>query len=132
MRSKEFKLPTTPITEKTFIRQGWEKSYIGDRYIDDEGFEEDAEEFVDDEEETDEDVDAYYWTLPLPKNRREDPYAVVLTSNATDELGVVRELGLQNGSYVVEIFDSDGLGLCTNEEELEVLYRALTGEEIED
>ena len=131
MRSKEFKLPTTPITEKTFIRQGWEKSYIGDRYIDDEGFEEDAEEFEDDEEETDED-DAYYWTLPLPKSRREDPYAVVLTSNATDELGVVRELGLQNGSYVVEIFDSDGLGLCTNEEELEVLYRALTGEEIED
>ena len=131
MRSKEFKLPTTPITEKTFIRQGWEKSYIGDRYIDDEGFEEDAEEFEDNEEETDED-EAYYWTLPLPKSRREDPYAVVLTSNATDELGVVRELGLQNGSYVVEIFDSDGLGLCTNEEELEVLYRALTGEEIED
>ena len=129
MRSKEFKLPTTPITEKTFIRQGWEKSYIGDRYIDDEGFEEDAEEF--EEEETDDD-EAYYWTLPLPKSRREDPYAVVLTSNATDELGVVRELGLQNGSYVVEIFDSDGLGLCTNEEELEVLYRALTGEEIED
>ena len=130
MRSKEFKLPTTPITEKTFIRQGWKKSYIGDRYIDDEGFEEDAEEF-EEEEETDED-EAYYWTLPLPKSRREDPYAVVLTSNATDELGVVRELGLQNGSYVVEIFDSDGLGLCTNEEELEVLYRALTGEEIED
>ena len=129
MRSKEFKLPTTPITEKTFIRQGWEKSYIGDRYIDDEGFEEDAEEF--EEEETDDD-EAYYWTLPLPKSRREDPYAIVLTSNATDELGVVRELGLQNGSYVVEIFDSDGLGLCTNEEELEVLYRALTGEEIED
>ena len=132
MRSKEFKLPTTPITEKTFIRQGWKKSYIGDRYIDDEGFEEDAEEFVDDEEDEDIDDDAYYWTLPLPKSRREDPYAVVLTSNATDELSVVRELGLQNGSYVVEIFDSDGLGLCTNEEELEVLYRALTGEEIEE
>ena len=130
MRSKEFKLPTTPITEKTFIRQGWEKSYIGDRYIDDEGFEEDAEEFEDDEEDVED--DAYYWTLPLPKSRKDDPYAVVLTSNATDELGVVRELGLQNGSYVVEIFDSDGLGLCTNEEELEVLYRALTGEEIED
>ena len=131
MRSKEFKLPTTPITEKTFIRQGWEKSYIGDRYINDEGFEEDAEEFEEDEEETDED-EAYYWTLPLPKSRREDPYAIVLTSNATDELGVVRELGLQSGSYIVEIFDSDGLGLCTNEEELEVLYRALTGEEIEE
>jgi hypothetical protein len=131
MRSKEFKLPTTPITEKTFIRQGWEKSYIGDRYIDDEGFEEDIEEFEDDDDEI-EDDDAYYWTLPLPKSRKEDPYAVVLTSNATDELSVVREFGLQEGSFVVEIFDSDGLGLCTNEEELEVLYRALTGEEIED
>ena len=131
MRSKEFKLPTTPITEKTFIRQGWEKNYIGDRYMDDEGFEEDAEEFEDAEDEIEED-EAYYWTLPLPKSRKDDPYAVVLTSNATDELGVVRELGLQNDSYIVEIFDSDGLGLCTNEEELEVLYRALTGEEIEE
>jgi hypothetical protein len=131
MRSKEFKLPTTPITEKTFIRQGWEKSYIGERYIDDEGFEEDIEEFEDDDEEI-EDDEAYYWTLPLPKSRKEDPYAVVLTSNATDELSVVREFGLQDGSFIVEIFDSDGLGLCTNEEELEVLYRALTGEEIED
>ena len=132
MRSKEFKLPTTPITEKTFIRQGWEKSYIGERYIDDGGFEEDIEEFEDDDEEIEDDNDAYYWTLPLPKSRREDPYAVVLTSNATDELSIVRECGLQDGSFIVEIFDSDGLGLCTNEEELEVLYRALTGEEIED
>ena len=130
MRSKEFKLPTTPITEKTFIRQGWEKHSVGERYIDDEGFEDDAEEFEDEEEL--EDDDAYYWTLPLPKSRVDDPYAIVLTSNATDELSVVRELGLQHGSYIVEIFDSDGLGLCTNEEELEVLYRALTGEEIED
>ena len=129
MRSKEFKLPTTPITEKTFIRQGWEKTNIGDRYIDDEGFEEDAEEFENDDEEED---DSFYWTLPLPKSRKEDPYAVVLTSNATNELSVVREFGLQEGSFIVEIFDSDGLGLCTNEEELEVLYRALTGEEIED
>ena len=130
MRSKEFKLPTTPITEKTFIRQGWEKHYVGERYIDDEGFQDDAEEFEDEDEDIDD--EAYYWTLPLPKSRREDPYAVVLTSNATDELSVVREFGLQDGSFIVEIFDSDGLGLCTNEEELEVLYRALTGEEIED
>lgn len=131
MRSKEFKLPTTPITEKTFIRQGWERHSVGERYIDDEGFEDDAEEFENEEEDV-EDDDAYYWTLPLPKSRRYDPYAVVLTSNATDELSVVREFGLQEGSFVVEIFDSDGLGLCINEEELEVLYRALTGEEIED
>lgn len=131
MRSKEFKLPTTPITEKTFIRQGWEKSYVGDMYIDDEGFEDDAEEFEDDDDGGVED-DAYYWILPLPKSRKDDAYAVVLTSNATNELSVVREFGLQEGSFVVQIFDSDGLGLCINEEELEVLYRALTKEEIED
>jgi hypothetical protein len=130
MRSKEFKLPTTPITEKTFIRQGWEKHFVGERYIEDDGFDEEIEEF--EEEEEIEDDDAYYWTLPLPKSRREDPYAVILSSNATDELSVVREFGLQEGSFIVEIFDSDGLGLCINEEELEVLYRALTAEEIED
>jgi len=130
MRSKEFKLPTTPITEKTFIRQGWEKHSVGERYIEDDGFDDEIEEFEEDNEI--EDDDAYYWILPLPKDRRDDPYAVVLASNATDELSVVREFGLQEGSFVVEIFDSDGLGLCTNEEELEVLYRALTGEEIED
>jgi hypothetical protein len=130
MRSKEFKLPTTPITEKTFIRQGWEKHSVGERYIEDDGFDDEIEEFEEDNEI--EDDDAYYWTLPLPKRRKEDPYAVILTSNATDELSVVREFGLQEGSFVVEIFDSDGLGLCINEEELEVLYRALTGEEIEE
>jgi hypothetical protein len=131
MRSKEFKLPTTPITEKTFIRQGWEKHSVGERYIEDDGFDDEIEEFENDEEEI-EDDDAYYWTLPLPKDRKDDPYAVVLASNATDELSIVREFGLQEGTFVIEIFDSDGLGLCTNEEELEVLYRALTGEEIED
>ena len=130
MRSKEFKLPTTPITEKTFIRQGWEKHSVGERYIEDDGFDYEIEEFEEDNEI--EDDDAYYWTLPLPKDRRDDQYAVVLASNATDELSVVREFGLQEGSFVVEIFDSDGLGLCINEEELEVLYRALTGEEIEE
>jgi hypothetical protein len=132
MRSKEFKLPTTPITEKTFIRQGWEKHFVGERYIEDDGFDEEIEEFEEDDELEDDEDDAYYWTLPLPKDRKLDPYAVVLTSNATDELSIIREFGLKDGSFIVEIFDSDGLGLCTNEEELEVLYRALTSEEIED
>jgi hypothetical protein len=106
------------------------KHSVGERYIEDDGFDEEIEEFEEDDDIEDE--DAYYWTLPLPKDRKDDPYAVVLASNATDELSVVREFGLQEGSFIVEIFDSDGLGLCINEEELEVLYRALTGEEIED
>ncbi len=30
MRKKEVKLPMTPITEETFIRQGWKKVEAGD------------------------------------------------------------------------------------------------------
>lgn len=133
MRSKEFKLPTTPITEQTFIRQGWEKHSVGDAYIEDDEFFGEEGDFDDlDDEDDDDGEEAYYWTLALPKSRQGDPYAIVLTSNATDELSVVREFGLPPGSFIVELFDSDGLGLCINEEQLEVLYRALTGEEIEE
>jgi len=31
----------------------------------------------------------------------------------------------------VELSNSNGLGFCMNEESLEILYRALTGEDIE-
>ena len=30
MRKKEIKLPLTPITEETFIRQRWKKNKVGD------------------------------------------------------------------------------------------------------
>ena len=35
MRKKEIKLPMTPITEDTFIRQGWKKVEAGDGMNDD-------------------------------------------------------------------------------------------------
>jgi hypothetical protein len=41
-------------------------------------------------------------------------------------------LELPTGSYILEIEDMLGLGFCDSEEQLEILYRALTGEEIED
>jgi len=112
--SNFIEFPFIPITEKTFQRQGWEK--ITEMSNDFDG---------DDEPESD---DMYsYWVLYLPKdNPNED--APFLISSADDEY---KELGLNKGEYVVEIADFFGLGLCTTEEELEILYNALTKRDIE-
>lgn len=114
MRKKELLIPSTPITEKTFIRQGWKKNMVGDV----------MDEFDGDPS------DVYYYTLPLPKSRS-DEYTPMLVSNATDELGMMKEIGLNPGTFMVEILGTDGLGMCTTEEEIEILYKALTGENIE-
>jgi hypothetical protein len=114
MRSKEIKLPCTPITEDTFTRQGWQKNKVGDPMDNYTG-------------DTD---DIFYYTISLPKDRN-DEYAAVLTSNSTDELGLLKEIGLSPGTFMVEILGTDGLGCSVSEEELEILYRALTGENIE-
>jgi hypothetical protein len=37
-----------------------------------------------------------------------------------------KELGLPKGHYYVELEDLNGLGFCKSEEEVEILYRALT------
>jgi hypothetical protein len=120
MRKKEVKLPLTPITEKTFERQGWVKHNVGDIIID---------ESEDDSTESEGDI--FYYTLSLPKER-DDEYAPQLISNATDELGILKDIGLKPGQFFVEIANTDGLGLCTSEEELEILYKALVGEDIEE
>jgi len=115
MRKKEIKLPLTPITEKTFERQGWTKHNIGDAIMDDDT----------------NDSDAYYFSISLPKER-DDEYAPQLVSNATDELGILKDIGLKPGQFFVEMADTDGLGFCSSEEELQILYSALTGEDIEE
>lgn len=120
MRKKEVKLPLTPITEKTFERQGWVKHNVGDIIIDES-----------DEDTNESDGDIFYYTLSLPKER-DDEYAPQLISNATDELGILKDIGLKPGQFFVEIANTDGLGLCTSEEELEILYKALVGEDIEE
>ena len=134
MRKKEIKLPTTPITEETFMRQGWERHSVGDAYIEDDEddtfFDEDADEDDEDYKEDGEIKEAFYYSLNLPKDR-DDEYSFMLVSNATDELGLLKEMGLKPGQFFIEIADMDGLGFCSTEEELEVLYRALTGEDIE-
>lgn len=121
MRNKEIKLPLTPITDETFKRQKWYKHIVGDVLsVDDE-----------DGEYSESDEEVYYYTLPLPKSRN-DEYAPRLTSNATDEIGLLKDMGLTPGTFFVELMGTDGLGYCDSEEELEILYKVLTGEEIED
>lgn len=114
MKRREILIPSTPITEKTFIRQGWKKQMVGDVMEDFEG----------------DDTNVYYYTLSLPKSRN-DEYAPMLVSNSTDELGMLKEIGLNPGTFMVEILGTDGLGVCVTEEEIEILYKALTGENIE-
>lgn len=103
--------PLTPITEETFERQNWEmvieKEESGDYN--------ESEEY-------------YYWSLPLPKDNP-DEKAPILVSSCNDDYP---DLGIKKGEYFVEIQDMFGLGICTSEEELEILYRALTKTEIEE
>jgi hypothetical protein len=115
MRTKEIRLNMTPITEQTFKRQGWTKVSVGDGLS----------------SEEDENAEDYYFTLALPKNR-DDDFAPMFVSNATDEGLLLKELGLKPGQFFIEIMDMDGLGFCGSEEELDVLYSALTGEDIEE
>lgn len=99
--------PVIPITEKTFERQGWEK------HIDLDG-------------ETN--LEYYYYMLPLPKDNP-DENAPVFISSTNDEWEDFDNL--KKGEYIVEVDGLNGLGLCWTEEELEVLYRALTSHNIE-
>ena len=110
METKEFNI-APPITNKTFERQGWEMQVDTDGE-DDEG----------------KPIEFYYWTLPLPKDNP-DSKAICLISSANDEY---KDLGLKKGEFFVEIENSMGLGVCQYEDELQILYRALTRIELED
>ena len=103
--------PVTPITEETFERQGWEK--YEDEYKD---------------QVTGEISKFHYFVLPLPKDNPEDD-CMTLISSANDEWEDVDNL--IKGEYVVELSESYGLGLCWTEEEIEILYKALTTINIE-
>ena len=132
MRTKEVKFPLTPITEETFIRQGWRKCDVNEPLF--EEFGEDENEMED--EEMEEPIEkpeaiAWYYTLALPKDRT-DPYCPRLVSNATDESGLLKEMELPEGTFFVELMDWDGLGYCQSEEAIEILYKALTGTNLEN
>ena len=139
MRSKEVKFPLTPITEETFERQGWRKCDVNEPLFEElgEGLDEFFDEMEDDEiEEPEEPMEkpeaiAWYYTLAIPKDRN-DPYCPRLVSNATDESGLLKEMGLPEGTFFVELMDWDGLGYCQSEEDIEILYKALTGTNLEN
>ena len=132
MRTKEVKFPLTPITEETFIRQGWRKCDVNEPLF--EEFGEDENEMEDEEmEEPMEKPEAiaWYYTLAIPTDRT-DPYCPRLVSNATDESGLLKEMELPEGTFFVELMDWDGLGYCQSEEEIDILYKALTGKNLEN
>ena len=137
MRSKEVKFPLTPITEETFIRQGWRKCDVNEPLFEEFGEESDDDFFDeiegDEIEETSDSSEAiaWYYTLSIPKDRT-DPYCPRLVSNATDESGLLKEMELPEGTFFVELMDWDGLGYCQSEEEIEILYKALTGKNLEN
>jgi hypothetical protein len=139
MRSKEVKFPLTPITEETFIRQGWRKCDVNEPLFEElgEGLDNFFDEMEDGEiEEPEEPMEkteaiAWYYTLAIPKDRN-DPYCPRLVSNATDESGLLKEMGLPEGTFFVELMDWDGLGYCQSEEDIEILYKALTGTNLEN
>jgi len=139
MRTKEVKFPLTPITEETFERQGWRKCDVNEPLFEElgEGLDEFFDEMEDDEiEEPEEPMEkpeaiAWYYTLAIPKDRT-DPYCPRLVSNATDESGLLKEMGLPEGTFFVELMDWDGLGYCQSEEDIEILYKALTGTNLEN
>jgi len=106
----EIPFPPIPITKKTFIRQGWEEN---------------IEEEVDEEGET---IKFTYWILPLPKDNPETDCAQ-LVSSADDEWNEYPNL--KKGEYCVELLGFFGLGFCEYEQEIEILYKALTHLDIE-
>ena len=122
---RKVKLQVTPITDATFERQGWSK-HIANDYDGVGDFFENRED-LDADEEVEE---AYFWTLPIPKERT-DKYAPRFVTNSSDDNEELINMGLKPGQYFVEILDFDGLGFCTTEEELEILYKSLTGKYIE-
>ena len=132
MRTKEVKFPLTPITEETFERQGWRKCDVNEPLFEEFGEDEDGMEDDEMEEPMEKpEAIAWYYTLAIPKDRT-DPYCPRLVSNATDESGLLKEMELPEGTFFVELMDWDGLGYCQSEEEIEILYKALTGTNLEN
>ena len=102
--------PLTPITEETFKRQKWEK--------------------YDEVEKTEDGKDDkyHYFMLPLPKDNPDDK-ATCLVSSTNDEYQDFDFM--KKGEYLIEVEGTVGLGVCRYEEELAILYKSLTKQDIE-
>ena len=93
----------TPITKKTFKHQNWIQ----------------CTDVVND-------VDIEYWILPIPIDNPDD-MATYLISSLEDDAVV---LELDSGEFIVEMFGLNGLGTCSSEEQIQLLYFALTGTDL--
>lgn len=113
-------------------REGYEELFEDDNPFNDIDSSNPLKPFMsgDDEEEDDGEDDAYFWILKLPRDLpidfRDD--CPILMSTVSDE--VID--GLNEGEYMVQFFSPYELGVCRTEEEVEILYRALTGKDIYD
>lgn len=95
----QLKLSLTPITEHSLSSVGFERV-----------IEKDAEEG---------DVK---FILRLPRDSS-DPNCMCLISSYRSDY---KELHLNEGEFVVELFDSGGMGVCFSMEEVDLLYFVLT------
>jgi len=95
-------MPQTPITDHSFKKWGAIKI-----------------------EENDEDSDYYYWILPLPLDDYDMHDRPTLISIASDEW---KNMDLNEGEYLVTLFDN--LPMLETEEEIELLYKILTKENL--
>jgi hypothetical protein len=101
--SVPMKLSLTPLTEEKLIEVGFEKVVDKSRS-----------------------EDEYNFVIRLPKNSA-DPHCMCLVSSYTTEY---KELRLKAGEFIVELYDSGGLGVCSSMEELDMLYFVLTRQSI--
>lgn len=94
-------IPQTPITDQSFKKWGLKKI-----------------------KDTDRDIEYYYYIIPLPKedypNNDMKPF---LITSANDE---AREFGLEDGQFVVRLFEIGELPPLKTEQEVELLYYLLT------
>jgi len=120
---KPIEVPETPITDAMFIKQGWERVDETDDTGGGSG-----EDVFDDDGDVDGLIDYYYWLLPLPKDNPAAESACLISS-ANDEYG---NLSLPRDHYIVEIANSNGIGLCATAEDVEILYNSLTGQDVND
>ena len=94
-------MPQTPITDHSFKKWGAIKI-----------------------EENDGESDFYYWILPLPLNDDMNDRPTLI-SIASDEW---KNMDLNEGEYLVTLFDN--LPMLETEEEIELLYKILTKENL--
>lgn len=111
----EFRMPLTPITLETFKNQNWVKVDV------EEGFGDDDSEFKM--------VPDFYYKLNIPKERNDD-YAPSFVSSLSSDRRALTDMGFKPNEFMIQLHDMDGLGMCKYEEELEALYKLLTGYDI--